>query len=282
MCCAAQWMGRGRRASAVLTINSRRISIFHQRGHADRRRTKPWEEADGHLDPALSRSIRACFGAECRQRFRHPCPCRGAHHPVARRRCRRDDDRQGKKFCSGRGRRRHQLLPAAQPRAFRRRTGGTIPRLLYRSGMVLSPPRRSSTAQPIFASAAVPIDPWLHRAAVMLYEELSDGEIDELGLYEVERLIDSLADAADSSARAGTRSAGNDGIDFRVLQGHRADEGQCLRAHLLRRRGEERRPVAAAFLRAVQGADQPDAQRLLEHAAHAGGAAAAAMVAASR
>ena len=52
--------------------------------------------------------------------------------------------------------------------------------------------------QPIFASAAVPIDPWLHRAAVMLYEELSDGEIDELGLYEIERLIDSLADAADA------------------------------------------------------------------------------------
>ncbi len=36
--------------------------------------------------------------------------------------------------------------------------------------------------QPVFASATVPIDPWLHRAAVMLYEELSDGEIDELGL----------------------------------------------------------------------------------------------------
>ena len=64
----------------------------------------------------------------------------------------------------------------------------------------------------------MPIDPWLHRAAVMLYEELSDGEIDELALYEVERLIDSLADAADSIRPRRTRSAGNDGIDFRVLK----------------------------------------------------------------
>jgi AraC family transcriptional regulator len=72
--------------------------------------------------------------------------------------------------------------------------------------------------QPIFASATVPIDPWLHRAAVMLYEELSDGEIDELGLYEVERLIDSLADAADSVRPRRARSAGNNGIDFRVLK----------------------------------------------------------------
>jgi AraC-like DNA-binding protein len=72
--------------------------------------------------------------------------------------------------------------------------------------------------QPIFASAAIPIDQWLHRAAVMLYEELNDGEVDELALYEIERLIDSLADAADSVRPRRARSAGHDGIDYRVLK----------------------------------------------------------------
>ena len=72
--------------------------------------------------------------------------------------------------------------------------------------------------QRIFTSAAIPIDPWLHRAAVMLYEELNDSDIDELALYEIERLIDSLADAADSVRPRRARAAGNDGIDYRVLK----------------------------------------------------------------
>jgi AraC-like DNA-binding protein len=78
--------------------------------------------------------------------------------------------------------------------------------------------RGMPSGQPVFASAAVPIDPWLHRAAVMLYEDLNDGEIDELALYEIERLIDSLADAADSIRPFHSRAAGSDGIDFRVLK----------------------------------------------------------------
>lgn len=78
--------------------------------------------------------------------------------------------------------------------------------------------RGAPRGQPIFASAAVPIDPWLHRAAVMLYDELNDGDVDELALYEIERLIDSLADAADSVRPRRARAAGLDGIDFRVLK----------------------------------------------------------------
>lgn len=72
--------------------------------------------------------------------------------------------------------------------------------------------------QTIFASAAIPIDPWLHRAAVMLYEELNDGEVDELALYEIERLIDSLADAADQVRPRRVRISSHDGIDHRVLK----------------------------------------------------------------
>ena len=72
--------------------------------------------------------------------------------------------------------------------------------------------------RPIFACAPIPIDPWLHRAGVVLYEELSAGELDELALYEVERLIDSLADAADSVRPRHWRTASHEGIDHRVLK----------------------------------------------------------------
>jgi AraC-like DNA-binding protein len=72
--------------------------------------------------------------------------------------------------------------------------------------------------QPIFATASIPIDAWLHRVAVTLYEELSDGEIDELAHYEIERLIDSLADAADSIRPRCARSIHQGGIDRRVLK----------------------------------------------------------------
>lgn len=72
--------------------------------------------------------------------------------------------------------------------------------------------------QPIFAASTIPIDPWLHRAAIMLYEELDDGDVDELVLYEIERLIDSLADAADQVRPRRVRAAGHDGIDLRVLK----------------------------------------------------------------
>jgi AraC-like DNA-binding protein len=71
-------------------------------------------------------------------------------------------------------------------------------------------------SRPVFASPAIPIDAWLHRAAVRLYEELEAGEIDELALYEVERLIDSLADAADSVRPRTPHAASGEELDFRV------------------------------------------------------------------
>jgi AraC family transcriptional regulator len=50
---------------------------------------------------------------------------------------------------------------------------------------------------PLFAMPALPLDAWLYRAAVSLYDELNDGAGDELASYETERLVDSLIDAAD-------------------------------------------------------------------------------------
>ena len=129
-------------------------------------------------------------------------------------------------------------------------------------------------AAPLFSTPAITLEPWLHQAAANLLDHLSDNEsVDDVANYEIERFIDSVLDAADASspqdgrARVHTMQA-----DFRVRKAIAADEGQCLRAHLLRRGGAQRRPVAAAFLRAVQGTDEFDAQRLLEHLAHGGGA----------
>lgn len=76
--------------------------------------------------------------------------------------------------------------------------------------------RGLSRGQRIFASATIPIDAWLHRAAVTLYDELESGEIEELALYEIERLIDSLADAADSVRPRPARAASGEDLDFRV------------------------------------------------------------------
>jgi AraC family transcriptional regulator len=72
--------------------------------------------------------------------------------------------------------------------------------------------------QPVFAKAGIPIDPWLHRAALVLYDELNDGDVDEFALYEIERLIDSLADAADAARPRRTHAAAHEGVDFRVLK----------------------------------------------------------------
>jgi AraC family transcriptional regulator len=134
---------------------------------------------------------------------------------LARRRRRRDDDwpREG---AVGVGRcRRHQFLqPHSHALSADGRPGKFLafyidPEWFYRR-------RGIPRSQPIFASAAVPIDLWLHRAAIMLYEELSDGEIDELALYEIERLIDSLADAADAIRPRRLRAPAADELDFRV------------------------------------------------------------------
>jgi AraC family transcriptional regulator len=69
---------------------------------------------------------------------------------------------------------------------------------------------------PLFSGAVIPLDAWLHRAAAGLLDLLGDGDAaDEFASYEIERLIDSLMDAA-----AAARPRRSDHIhamqDFRV------------------------------------------------------------------
>ena len=52
----------------------------------------------------------------------------------------------------------------------------------------------------LFRHPAIPIDAWLHRATIDLFDRLAiEQGADDLVPYEIERLIDSLMDAADSS-----------------------------------------------------------------------------------
>ena len=60
---------------------------------------------------------------------------------------------------------------------------------------------------PLFRSAALSLDKWLYRAAVGVYEGLEEGEADEIANYEIERLIDSLIDAADAVRPAKGRNS---------------------------------------------------------------------------
>ncbi|MFI0844874.1 helix-turn-helix domain-containing protein [Mesorhizobium sp. IMUNJ 23232] len=70
---------------------------------------------------------------------------------------------------------------------------------------------------PLFSVASLPLDNWLYRAAVGLYDELNDGAGDELAGYETERLIDSLIDAADMARPRKARIAGHGAMqDYRV------------------------------------------------------------------
>lgn len=61
----------------------------------------------------------------------------------------------------------------------------------------------------LFSSAGIPLDAWLYRAAGRLLDQLDDGDggEDMVG-YEIERLIDSLLDAADSAAPRRRRETG--------------------------------------------------------------------------
>ena len=138
--------------------------------------------------------------------------------------------------------------------------------------------RRSSAREDrIFARSAIRIDNRLNDLAFALLAALTDSDTPgHLAEYEIERFIDSVLDAAlaqRQQARGRIRTTARDTACARRC----TDEGQYLRAHLLRRGGAQRRPVAAAFLRAVQGADGADAERLLEHAAHGGSGAAVAV-----
>ena len=100
-------------------------------------------------DQALLGPVRTCFCPECRQRLRHPCPCRGTYHHLAGGHGRRDDHRPRDGAARTRHRRRHQFLPAAQPCPVAKRQAGPVPRLLHRSRLGAPAPR------PAIVSAAV-------------------------------------------------------------------------------------------------------------------------------
>ena len=78
--------------------------------------------------------------------------------------------------------------------------------------------RRGLTkGEPLFARASIEIDPWLREMFAVLYDRLSDNDIDDLIDYEMHRLIDSLLDAA-NEAQPRRRRAAVDPLemDFRV------------------------------------------------------------------
>lgn len=68
----------------------------------------------------------------------------------------------------------------------------------------------------LFDAAAVPLDPWLHGAAVRLHDELVDGEGDELSAYETERFIDSVYEASLAARPGKVRRAVRSIPDHRV------------------------------------------------------------------
>src|SRR5262249_16935903 len=70
---------------------------------------------------------------------------------------------------------------------------------------------------PLFSSAPITLEPWLHRSAANLLDHLSDNEsIDDVANYEIERFIDSVLDAADASAPLAARARVSTMQDYRV------------------------------------------------------------------
>ncbi len=73
------------------------------------------------------------------------------------------------------------------------------------------------SSAPLFSQAAITLEPWLHQAAASLLDHLSDNEsVDDVANYEIERLIDSVLDAADASAPQKARIRISTIQDFRV------------------------------------------------------------------
>jgi AraC family transcriptional regulator len=73
------------------------------------------------------------------------------------------------------------------------------------------------SSAPLFSGPAIRLEPWLHKAAASLLDHLSDNEsIDDIANYEIERFIDSVLDAADTSAPQAIRARINTMQDFRV------------------------------------------------------------------
>ena len=78
--------------------------------------------------------------------------------------------------------------------------------------------RRISAGVPVFADAAIPLEPWLHRAAVSLLDHLCNEDgLDDIAGYEIERLIDNLFEAGNALCpRRSHRPDGPALLDFRV------------------------------------------------------------------
>lgn len=70
---------------------------------------------------------------------------------------------------------------------------------------------------PLFQKPAIPLDPWLHRAAADLLDHLDDSDgAGDMAHYEIERFIDSVLDAADAAEPGIERPRGTAMQDFRV------------------------------------------------------------------
>ena len=146
VCCAAQWR-RGHRRLFRVDDQPPGHHYFEQRGHACERSTKP------RGGSRMATSIRLVRGA-----FGHVSVLNVASDFVTHAHSEahiilwldgaagRDDRRRQEGRAWSDNRCRNQFLPAAQPRAFGRRQGGTVPRLLHRSRMVPPPPRRAGRA----------------------------------------------------------------------------------------------------------------------------------------
>lgn len=78
--------------------------------------------------------------------------------------------------------------------------------------------RGLSSGAPLFVEPTIPLEPWLHRAAASLLDQLCDDYgLDDLAPYEIERLIDSLFDAADEAHPRRLRGlAANAMLDHRI------------------------------------------------------------------
>lgn len=69
----------------------------------------------------------------------------------------------------------------------------------------------------LFAKAAIEIDPWIREFSATLLGHLTEDDLDDLIDYEIERLIDSLLDAADAAQPKKPRTNSTQVIqDFRV------------------------------------------------------------------
>ena len=71
--------------------------------------------------------------------------------------------------------------------------------------------------KPLFAKPAIPLDPWLHAAALNLLDRLDDNDgLDAVANYEIERFIDSVLDAADAASPRPVPARVAAMCDFRV------------------------------------------------------------------